>query len=290
MVGKTRQEARAKYDQLQQVARSTRVGLARLSQTFGDLSGYPSMVRFRSDKLGPAELHSISAQLLARSATAANPTIRELYHEVAGMGGFCLIGTGAGIADVMQEWFENDGCDGFNITPTHLPGGCEDFVEMVTPELQRRGLFREEATKARTLRENLGLKRPVNRYIARRGGWSPLRRPICFAARWRSKRAGVSATRGDRPGRDAARGALTRRLRTWPRAVLQRLTEASQSQSASTWNERHPRPMLRAPMILAPPTIAPGGESPVPVTPMAMAVAPMAVTPMRISNPDANRR
>jgi len=166
VVGKTRQEARAKYDQLQQLL-DPLVGLARLSQTFGDLSGYPLDGPVPLDKLGPAELHSISAQLLAR-VRRQNPTIRELYHEVAGMGGFCLIGTGADIADVMQEWFENDGCDGFNITPTHLPGGCEDFVEMVTPELQRRGLFREEY-QGRTLRENLGLKRPVNRYTARRG-------------------------------------------------------------------------------------------------------------------------
>jgi FMN-dependent oxidoreductase (nitrilotriacetate monooxygenase family) len=166
VVGKTRQEARAKYDQLQQLL-DPLVGLARLSQTFGDLSGYPLDGPVPLDKLGPAELHSISAQLLAR-VRRQNPTIRELYHEVAGMGGFCLIGTGADIADVMQEWFENDGCDGFNITPTHLPGGCEDFVEMVTPELQRRGLFREEY-QGRTLRENLGLKRPMNRYTARRG-------------------------------------------------------------------------------------------------------------------------
>jgi FMN-dependent oxidoreductase (nitrilotriacetate monooxygenase family) len=166
VVGRTTQEARAKYDQLQQLL-DPLVGLARLSQTFGDLSGYPLDGPVPLDKLGPAELRSISAQLLAR-VRRQNPTIRELSQEVAGMGGFCLIGTAADIADVMQEWFENDGCDGFNITPTHLPGGCEDFVEMVTPELQRRGLFREDY-QGRTLRENLGLKRPMNRYAARRG-------------------------------------------------------------------------------------------------------------------------
>jgi hypothetical protein len=63
----------------------------------------------------------------------------------------------------MQEWFENGACDGFNITPMHLPGGCEDFVELVVPELQRRGLFRTEY-EGKTLRENLGLKLPVSRY------------------------------------------------------------------------------------------------------------------------------
>ena len=66
----------------------------------------------------------------------------------------------------MQDWFENDACDGFNITPTHLPDGCEDFVEMITPELQRRGLFRKEY-EGRTLRENLGLKPAVSRYASK---------------------------------------------------------------------------------------------------------------------------
>jgi len=166
VVGKTTSEARAKFDQLQELLEPL-VGLARLNQTFGDLSGYPLDGPVPLDKLGPAELRSISQQLLDR-VRRQNPSIRELYQEVAGMGGFCLIGTPSDIADVMQAWFENDACDGFNITPTHLPGGCEDFVEMITPELQRRGLFRREY-QGRTLRENLGLMRPVNRYVAARG-------------------------------------------------------------------------------------------------------------------------
>ena len=166
VVGRTVTEARAKYDQLQELL-DPLVGLARLNQTFGDLSSYPLDGPVPVDKLGPAELRSISTQLLERTKRQ-NPTIRELYQEVAGMGGFCLIGTPSEIADVMQDWFENDACDGFNITPTHLPGGCEDFVSLITPELQRRGLFRKEYA-GRTLRENLGLKRPVNRHAAARG-------------------------------------------------------------------------------------------------------------------------
>jgi hypothetical protein len=67
----------------------------------------------------------------------------------------------------MQEWFEAAACDGFNITPATLPGGGEDFVEMVVPELQRRGLFRTEY-EGRTLRENLGLRPVVNRYSPNR--------------------------------------------------------------------------------------------------------------------------
>jgi N-acetyl-S-(2-succino)cysteine monooxygenase len=163
VVGRTAQEARAKYDQLQELL-DPLVGLARLNQTFGDLSGYPLDGPVPLDKLGPAELRSISMQLLER-VKRQNPTIRELFQEVAGMGGFCLVGTPSDIVDVMQDWFENDACDGFNITPTHLPGGCEDFVAMITPELQRRGLFRNEY-EGKTLRENLGLKPAVNRYVS----------------------------------------------------------------------------------------------------------------------------
>ena len=164
VVARTALEARAKYDQLQELL-DPLVGLARLNQTFGDLSRYPLDGPVPIDELGPAEIRSISSQLLER-VKRQRPTIRELYQEVAGMGGFCLIGTPSEIVDVMQDWFENDACDGFNITPTHLPGGCEDFVEMITPELQRRGLFRTEY-EGRTLRENLGLERPVNRYAAK---------------------------------------------------------------------------------------------------------------------------
>jgi len=165
VVARTATEARAKYDQLQELL-DPLVGLARLSQTFGDLSGYPIDGPVPIAKLGSAELRSVGARLLER-VQREDPTIRELYREVAGMGGFCLIGTPTEIADVMQDWFESDACDGFNITPTHLPGGCEDFVEMITPELQRRGLFRREYAGT-TLREHLGLKRPVNRYTAMR--------------------------------------------------------------------------------------------------------------------------
>jgi alkanesulfonate monooxygenase len=165
VVGRTAAEAQSKFSQLQELL-DPLVGLARLNHTFGDLSGYPLDGPVPLDKLGPAELRSISAQLLER-VKHQNPTIRELYGEVAGRGGFCVIGTAADIADVMQDWFAHDACDGFNITPTHLPGGCQDFVEMVTPELQRRGLFRTEY-EGTTLRENLGLKRPINRYASER--------------------------------------------------------------------------------------------------------------------------
>ena len=92
----------------------------------------------------------------------SKPTIRQLYLR-AGLTGSARIGTPADIADIMQEWFEASGCDGFNITPATLPGGGEDFVELVVPELQRRGLFRTEYESS-TLRQNLGLRPVTSRY------------------------------------------------------------------------------------------------------------------------------
>ena len=66
----------------------------------------------------------------------------------------------------MEQWFVEEAADGFNIMPPYLPGGLDDFVELVMPELQRRGLFRTEY-EGRTLREHLGLPRPASRYASR---------------------------------------------------------------------------------------------------------------------------
>ena len=67
----------------------------------------------------------------------------------------------------MEKWLNENGADGFNIMPHYIPGGFEDFVDLVVPELQGRGLFRTEY-EGTTLRENLGLPRPANRHAARR--------------------------------------------------------------------------------------------------------------------------
>jgi alkanesulfonate monooxygenase SsuD/methylene tetrahydromethanopterin reductase-like flavin-dependent oxidoreductase (luciferase family) len=74
-----------------------------------------------------------------------------------------LIGTPEHIADQIQLWFENGAADGFNIMSPYLPGGLEDFTELVVPELQRRGLFRTSYAGT-TLREHLGLAFPKNRH------------------------------------------------------------------------------------------------------------------------------
>lgn len=97
-------------------------------------------------------------------ARKGNLTLRQTAQVVAGARGkFVVRGTPEHVADVMEDWFRRAACDGFNVMPPYLPGALDDFVEMVIPELQRRGLFRTEY-EGRTLRENLGLKRPKSRY------------------------------------------------------------------------------------------------------------------------------
>ncbi len=164
VVGRTRTEAQAKYDELQALF-DPLAGLGSLYSAFGDLSGYSLDEPVPDDALGPQELRSLSVQFVERMRRE-KPTIRELYLR-SGLTGSAKIGTPGDIADAMQEMFEAGACDGFNITPATLPGGGEDFVEMVVPELQRRGLFRTEY-EGKTLRENLGLRPVVNRYSRNR--------------------------------------------------------------------------------------------------------------------------
>lgn len=84
-------------------------------------------------------------------------TLRELARHAAGsLMGLSVRGSGTQLADLMQEWVEAGAADGFNLMPAFLPGGFDDFVAYVLPELRRRGLFRDEYT-GRTLRDHLAL-------------------------------------------------------------------------------------------------------------------------------------
>lgn len=88
-------------------------------------------------------------------------TVRDLAaHRATLLQGPRFVGTPERVADQMQEWVESGGCDGFVLAATHLPGAFEEFVRMVVPILQARGLMRREYEGA-TLRDHLGIERPA---------------------------------------------------------------------------------------------------------------------------------
>jgi FMN-dependent oxidoreductase (nitrilotriacetate monooxygenase family) len=138
-------------------------GIASLSIALGhDVSGF--------DPDGPlpeipeSNASRTSRQRVVEWAERDNLTIRQLAQRIGGYSGLEMVGTPAMIADQMEAWLVGEGSDGFNVMFSHLPGGLDDFVDKVIPELQRRGIFRREYEGA-TLRENLGLPRPENRFF-----------------------------------------------------------------------------------------------------------------------------
>jgi len=103
-------------------------------------------------------------QKLIAMAERDQLTVGQLAQYVGGsFSSLEIVGTATDIADQMQNWFEHGGCDGFNVMFPFLPAGLDRFVDEVIPELQRRGVFRTHYAGA-TLRENLGLARPANRF------------------------------------------------------------------------------------------------------------------------------
>ena len=91
-------------------------------------------------------------------------TVRQLAQRLGGYSGLAMVGTPGSIADEMEAWLTSRASDGFTVMFPYLPAGLDDFVDRVVPELQRRGLFRREY-EGRSLRDNLGLPRPKNRFF-----------------------------------------------------------------------------------------------------------------------------
>ncbi len=164
MIGRTQEEAEAKWAELQALIHPS-VGLATLAPFWPldelqrwDLDAPPPYYP------EPPKGVNSRAHVVIELARREGYTIRQLYEYLAGARGhWVVIGTPETIADRMQEWFENGAADGFNVMPPVLPQSLDEFVDLVIPELQRRGLFRT-AYEGSTLRENLGLARPESRY------------------------------------------------------------------------------------------------------------------------------
>jgi len=163
-VGATQEEALAKKRLLDSLVHPDS-GVPNLSMRLGvDASGFdldgplPEIPETNASKSG--------RQSLIDLARRENLTVGQLASIAGAYGGLEMVGTPATIADQMEAWLEGAGCDGFNVMFPYVPGGLDDFVDLVVPELQRRGLFRREYEGV-TLRENLGLPQPPNRFFAK---------------------------------------------------------------------------------------------------------------------------
>jgi alkanesulfonate monooxygenase len=167
-VGLTTSEAQSKFEQIQALIHPE-VGKELLSVDLGgaDLCGL-SIDEPIPDHLIPEKTRSSMSRLKTVGGVAQQEklTIRELYERYAGSrGSYSVVGTPSYIADQMEEWLTTKAADGFIIQASYLPGGFDDFVNLVIPELQRRGLFRTNYA-GNSLRSHLGLRRPANRHAS----------------------------------------------------------------------------------------------------------------------------
>ena len=155
IVGRTREEAKALWKELNTLV-DIENGLRQLSLRFSmDLSQYPLDGPVPEVPLG--EGNQSRVKLMTDMAKRENLTLRELAAVAAGSRGHrVIVGTAEDIADDFELWLKEGGADGFNIMPAIMSEQLDLFVELVIPELRRRGLFRDDYEFA-TLRENLGL-------------------------------------------------------------------------------------------------------------------------------------
>jgi FMN-dependent oxidoreductase (nitrilotriacetate monooxygenase family) len=166
-VAPTQEEAQAKADELQELIHPAH-GLAYLSRRLGhDVTGMDPDQPM-PDLAAVDDVGTRSGQML-EMAKRENWTLRQLYqHFAATRGHMVLVGTPVSVVDAMQEWFETGACDGFNLVPPMFPDDLDSFVDLVVPELQRRGIFRKQY-EGTTLRDLLGLEVPESRYARAKG-------------------------------------------------------------------------------------------------------------------------
>jgi FMN-dependent oxidoreductase (nitrilotriacetate monooxygenase family) len=162
IIGETEAEAKAKYRELQELIPDV-VGVALLASylSIRDLSSHP--IDGPLPDMPQTDGIQSRQQLIIDLGKREKLSIRELARHFAGARGhWQVIGTPAQIADAMEERFRNGAADGFNVMAPLFPSGLDDFVNMVIPELRRRGIFREEY-EGTSLRQNLGVGLPSAR-------------------------------------------------------------------------------------------------------------------------------
>jgi alkanesulfonate monooxygenase len=170
-VGRTEAESHEKYEYLQSLIHPE-VAQFLLAGELGEFDLSKHSLDGPVPDVPMSDLGRARQELLVDVAREKGMTIRQLAHYVAGSRGHLqLVGTGESVAEQLAAWVEARAADGFMVMPPTLPGGLRDFVELVVPELQKRGLFRK-AYKGRSLRSHLGLVRPPHAATLRGGNLS----------------------------------------------------------------------------------------------------------------------
>ncbi|GKU79137.1 LLM class flavin-dependent oxidoreductase [Paenibacillus sp. L3-i20] len=164
IIGKTQEEADAKFAELTKLI-SIDIALQYLGRFFDhhDFTQYPLDEPF--PELGDIGSNSFrgNTDKIKKTAKEQNLTLRQVaLHSAAPKSQF--IGTPERIANLIEQWHEEEAADGF-IIHAPLPSALNDFVELVVPILQERGIYRSEY-ESDTLRGNLGLPVPANRFTA----------------------------------------------------------------------------------------------------------------------------
>ena len=156
IIGRSDEEAKETLSKMQSWLSPTNA-LTLVSQRIGhDISGYPLDGPVPDIKLDPYG-HQTFALTLIELARREKMTLRDLYNVTAAARGHWVIyGTPKRIADTMEEWFLAERADGFVVMPPYFPGAFDEFVDLVVPELQRRGIYRKEYSGS-TLRDHLGV-------------------------------------------------------------------------------------------------------------------------------------
>ncbi|MFK4380970.1 LLM class flavin-dependent oxidoreductase [Bradyrhizobium sp. USDA 223] len=165
IVGKTKQEASEKLQKLQSYTHiDVQIGLAnRLLGFVTDLRSV-DLDSLVPESLPQTNFTQTTQKMLLELAVREKFTWRELIRRISdSKSALMVVGTPDEIAKVMVRMFDERAADGFNVMPATLPAGLKDFVELVVPELRRLGKFRS-GYSGQTLRDNLGLKRPLNQY------------------------------------------------------------------------------------------------------------------------------
>lgn len=157
IIGSSEVEARDKLAKLQSWITPTNALTLVASRIGYDVSGHPldGPVPPPPASQGGQTFHKVLYEMARREKM----TLRDLYNlTAAARGHWVICGTPQTIADTLEEWFIEGAADGFNILPAYFPGAFAEFVDLVVPELQRRGLYRRDY-QGTTLRDHFGLAR-----------------------------------------------------------------------------------------------------------------------------------